>query len=126
MLFPRPPARRKAKSPQKRPSFRPVLEPLESREAPAVITVNSTSDQLFNPTTVTVNTLGPTVSVRDAINAANNTGGANTVVLQAGATYSLDTIDNYWFGPDAFPAISSDMTIQGNGALLMRASGTSN
>lgn len=60
-----------------------------------MITVNSTADQLFNPTTVTVATLGPTVSVRDAINAANNTGGANTVALQAGAPYSLDTIDNF-------------------------------
>src|SRR5204863_2885005 len=107
-------------------SFRPVLEPLEPREAPAAITVNSTADQLFNPTTVTVNALGPTVSMRDAINAANNTGGANTDVLQAGATYSLDTFDNYWFGPDAFPAISSDLTIQGNGATVVRVSGAPN
>jgi hypothetical protein len=102
---------------------RPRLEHLEDRLAPATITVNTTDQALFNSTTVTVSTLGRTVSLRDAVNAANNTLGPDTIVLQKGATYTFAPTgaDNFWYGPNALPAISSDITIEGKGAVLQRA-----
>ena len=48
------------------------------------ITVNDTSDVLDNPTTVTYSSLGSNVTLRDAINAADNTGGDATIVLASG------------------------------------------
>ena len=60
------------------------------------------------------------MTLRNALNAARNTGGAATINLQAGATYDFTTADNDWYGPDALPAISSTVTINGNGATLQR------
>jgi hypothetical protein len=47
-----------------------------------------------------------------------------TIVLAAGQTYTLDTIDNYWFGPDGLPPISDTVTIEGNGATIARSGST--
>src|SRR6185312_4514676 len=86
------------------------------------ITVNDTADQLDNPTTVTYATLGATVSLRDAINAADNTGGNATIVLASGATYDFTTADNNWYGPNALPPIATNITIVGHGSTLERDS----
>src|SRR5262249_32266421 len=97
----------------------------------STIAVNTTADKLFQPTTARVgelrpNPLGrnlaPFVSLRDAINIANNSPGVDTIVLQD-RTYKFDQIDNYWYGPNALPAVASDTTIQGNGATLDRTGG---
>lgn len=96
------------------------FESLEDRRLLATITVNDTADTLDNPTNVTVSTLGTSVSLRDAINAANNTGGTNTIVLASGATYDFATVDNNWYGPNALPPIASTIIIQGNGSTLDR------
>src|SRR5262249_47635339 len=85
---------------------RPAREALEQRLAPATITVTSTADVLHYVTTVKVAGLGQTanlvtgnndksVTLRDAINAANNSGGSNTIVLSK-TTYTFDTADNFW------------------------------
>src|SRR5204863_3361763 len=34
----------------------------------------------------------------------------------------LNAVDNDWYGPDGLPAISSDVTIEGNGAVIARDS----
>jgi hypothetical protein len=98
------------------------LEELEDRLTPStvIINVNDNSDVLDNPATVTVSQLGSQVSLRDAINAANNTGNSNSYVinLQANTTYDLTTIDNYSGGPNGLPAITSSITIEGNGAVI--------
>ena len=55
------------------------------------------------------------------INAANNTTnpeGQNTLSLNSGCTYTLTAVDNWWYGPNALPAISSDIVIEGNGAVI--------
>ncbi len=55
-----------------------------------------------------------------AINAANNetaNPGPDTIVLAAG-TYSFGVPNNWEFGPNALPIILSDITIEGNGAVL--------
>jgi hypothetical protein len=98
------------------------LEALEDRLTPSaiIINVNDNSDVLDNPATVTVAQLGSQVSLRDAINAANNSGNNNSyqINLQANTTYDLTTIDNYKLGPNGLPAITSNITIQGNGAVI--------
>ena len=58
----------------------------------ATITVNSNGDPGGYATNLTVGTLGPTVTLRDAITAANNTAGDDTIVFDGsmnGATVTL-------------------------------------
>ncbi len=106
------------------------LECLETRLTPSTVTlnVNDNRDVLDNAANVTVSGLGSQVSLRDAINAANNTAAGDTYVinLQANATYDLTQIDNYWYGPDGLPAISSNIILQGNGATIQRDSTATN
>src|SRR6266508_3706486 len=47
--------------------------------------------------------------------------GADTITLASGATYTLTAVDNPWFGPNGLPAITSDLTIEGNGATITRS-----
>ncbi|MGE0433025.1 MAG: hypothetical protein AB7S36_12245, partial [Planctomycetota bacterium] len=63
------------------------------------------------------------ISLPEAIIAANNTAGADTIVLASGATYTVATASNYWYGPTGLPPIVSDITIEGNNATI-DASGT--
>jgi hypothetical protein len=106
------------------------------------ITVNSTADTLDSDDNVIerdagnsfeTDTLGSTVTLRDALKAAANTGGRATINLAAGATYLFhaadygsQNADNYWYGPNALPAISSTVIINGNGANLQRPSTETN
>jgi sugar lactone lactonase YvrE len=121
-LFARTPRTRR-KAPAR---WRPRLESLEDRLAPAVIGVTSTDDTLHYSPTVMISDLNPattSITLRDAINAANNTGGSNVIDLAANTTYIVSpaNVDNVTNGPNALPAISSNITIEGNGAILHRA-----
>jgi hypothetical protein len=113
-----------------------LVEALEGRLAPATLTVTSTADALHYNSSATVTDLtnhtnlvngnsDATVTLRDALNAANNTGGGYTIVL-SNATYDFTAVDNYWYGPNALPAISSAIIINGNGATLQRDSSLPN
>ncbi len=87
-----------------RRSIRPILEMLESRLTPTVFNVGADD----------VATL-----VAD-IKAANSNGqSSNTINLSAGI-YDLTQIDNYWYGPNGLPAISSNLILHGNGATIQR------
>ncbi|HEV3410085.1 MAG TPA: hypothetical protein VG095_07315, partial [Chthoniobacterales bacterium] len=58
----------------------------------ATIVVNSTDDPAGYDPNITIATLGPTVRLRDAVNAANNTAGDDTIVFDpalAGQTITL-------------------------------------
>ncbi len=80
---------------------------------------------------------GPDCTLRDAITAANSdtaTGGcqagsgADTIVLENGATYTLTQVDNTTVQngtalPNGLPSVTSEITIKGNGAVITRASG---
>lgn len=69
-------------------------------------------------------TTGDTTALTSAITNANDEGlhpGADKIVLTAGCTYALSTIDNAWYGPNGLPAISSVITIEGNGATISRS-----
>ncbi|HEY7308797.1 MAG TPA: choice-of-anchor Q domain-containing protein [Gemmataceae bacterium] len=53
------------------------------------------------------------------INIANSNGQSNTINLTK-STYDLKAVNNFWYGPTGLPAISSDLTIHGNGATIER------
>lgn len=72
---------------------------------------------------------GRDCTLRDAITAANDDSpaggcpagsGADTIVLEAGATYSLTEVDNNTLGPNGLPVIASEITMEGNGARIER------
>jgi len=53
-----------------------------------------------------------------------NANGGGTINLATDGTYSVTAPSDWWFGPNAFPAIASAITINGNGATISRASGS--
>src|SRR4051812_44845283 len=66
---------------------------------------------------------GDTAGLVAAFNAANdelNHFGPDTIVLAPGSTYTLSAVNNSWFGPNALPAVASDITVVGQGARLVR------
>src|SRR5262249_4534074 len=83
--------------------FRPAVEVLEAREAPAVFTVAA----------------GDVATLIADVNLANANGQANTINLSP-SVFNFTAPDNFWYGPNALPAISSDLTINGSGAFLVR------
>jgi hypothetical protein len=58
-----------------------------------------------------------------AINAANQVGGANTIILAGGRTFTLTAVNNTTDGPTGLPVIAANngLTIRGNGATLARS-----
>lgn len=58
----------------------------------------------------------------DCSGMTSGSGSPYTIALASDATYKLDSVDNWWFGPDALPPISDTVTIEGNGATIKRAS----
>jgi hypothetical protein len=104
-------------------SLEPDIGAFQHTVGTYTITVTDAVDELNYSTTVLASGLSSTVSLRDAINAADNTGGTATIVLASGATYDFTTADNNWYGPDALPPVAGvSITIQGNGSTLQRDS----
>src|SRR4051812_42988161 len=64
---------------------------------------------------------GDTASLIDAIDAANANSGADSVELGAGCRYVVSSVHNTWYGPNGLPPVSSDLTINGNGATIVHA-----
>ncbi len=84
------------------------FEGLEQRALMATITVSS----------------GVVSDLISAINTAN-TNGAPSNTINLSGTYDLTAVDNFWYGPDGLPAITSNLTIDGdptNGATIERDS----
>ncbi len=59
----------------------------------------------------------------DAITDANSTEGADTLNLATDCAYTLTILDNNTYGPNGLPSITSQITINGNGATIERGSG---
>ncbi len=57
-----------------------------------------------------------------AMKTANAASGAVTILLAKGCTYSLGAVDNALYGPNGLPAVVNDITLEGQGAHLVRAS----
>lgn len=101
------------------------------------VTVSAVYAEGMIPVTTTQNEFadpgpGAGCSLREAIQSANqgsNYGGCsgadaspNTIVLQAGQTYTLAEVDNTQFGFNGLPVIRTTVTIVGNGAAIERSS----
>jgi hypothetical protein len=87
------------------PRVRLCLEALEDRLVPTT-------------TTLTV-AAGDTATLIADINAAN-TSGTPTIINLTQSTYDFTSANNNTFGPNALPVITGNITINGNGAVLMR------
>jgi hypothetical protein len=101
----RAPVRAGAQRPRRR-GTRLTLESLEDRLTPAVFNVPA----------------GDVAGLVAAVKAANDEAvnpGQDTINLTQ-STYTFTAADNYWYGPNALPAISSVIWINGNGATLQR------
>ena len=77
----------------------------------------------MTPTTITVSSS----SVADLVAAINtaNTNGQDSNTIDLSGTYDITAIDNYWYGPNGLPAITSNLTIEGDptdGAIIERSS----
>jgi len=64
--------------------------------------------------------IGDTADLIAKIAAANLAGGQNTIALGTNCVYDIDFMDNNYYGPNGLPQITSDITIEGNGAALDR------
>ncbi|MFE3455664.1 right-handed parallel beta-helix repeat-containing protein [Nonomuraea sp. NPDC059194] len=56
----------------------------------------------------------------NAINTANLNAGADTIVLSPLCPYTLNNVNNNTNGPNGLPAVSTEITITGNGATIQR------
>jgi uncharacterized repeat protein (TIGR01451 family) len=65
-----------------------------------------------------------------AVDGANETGGADTITLSAGCTYSFTASNQIaspdpsrfnWYGPSALPHVTSEITVEGSGAIVERS-----
>ena len=85
------------------PQFK--VEQLEDRHLPSSYTAATVSDLIAD------------------IKAANKHGGANTITLVAGNSFSLSAVDNTAYGPTGLPAIATNdnPTIIGNGDTIARS-----
>jgi hypothetical protein len=99
---------------------RPALEPLEDRTVPAPVTVTNLND-FVNGTTTSIASLianpgADGISLREALQAANNTLEANTITFQAGLTGTITLINGEL-------RITRPVTITGPGAGVLTVSG---
>ncbi len=86
-------------------------------------TVTPTSTHTPTPTpTYVVDVDCDRTELISAINTANGSGGATTMDLASGCTYTLDTVDNITDGYNGLPSITSHITIHGHGATIERSS----
>ena len=93
------------------PRLRPRLEALEDRMLPSTYTAGSVKDLIAD------------------LNAANRTGGANTIILAPNTTFDLTAVNNTTNGANGLPVIGGNkasLTIIGKGDTIERstASGT--
>src|SRR5262249_6794620 len=95
-------------APVPRPRLRPMVVQLEDRTVPSSFTAAGVADLIAD------------------INAANVAGGANTITLVAGTTFTLTARDNSTDGPTGLPVIAANdnLTIQGNGDTITRSTAT--
>jgi uncharacterized repeat protein (TIGR01451 family) len=65
--------------------------------------------------------VGDVPALIEAINDANGDSEPGLIILQEGCVYTFVQEDNYWYGPNALPLITTgDVTIEGNGSLFVR------
>ncbi|MDQ2996607.1 MAG: hypothetical protein M3R61_06070, partial [Chloroflexota bacterium] len=65
---------------------------------------------------------GDSAGLINAIQSANAAAGADTITLPAGCIYPLTGVNNSVDGANGLPDITTDITIEGNGATITRDS----
>ena len=88
--------------------FVPRLEILEDRTVPTVYNASTAAALLAD------------------ISTANANGQSSNTIVLSDAIYNYSTPNNDWYGPNALPAISSSLVIQGNGATISATTSASN
>ena len=92
----------------------------------------------FPQTTITVNDttqISSNCTLSNAIASANadsavggctltGSGTPYVIQLQTNQSYTLATVDNWWYGPNALPPIATTIIIEGNGATLQATDST--
>ena len=123
----------RARLARRRPRRAPIFELLEDRVVPT-IHVGSTLDlhhynldvtpaQLAAGQDLVTGNPDASVTLLDAITAADNASGSTTIDLQADQTYTLTGADNAWYGPNGLPAVTNSVGIDGEGATIARFPG---
>ena len=79
------------------------------------------ADEASNPALDGAAEPGGSAADNDCTGDTSGTESPYTIVLQSDTVYPLSVVDNYWFGPNAFPPISDRVTIDGQGATIARA-----
>jgi uncharacterized repeat protein (TIGR01451 family) len=98
-----------------RSSRLPQVDLLEDRLVPA---------QFFLTVNPALNNAGAVSELVTDIAAANSNGEASNVIhLYSRGTYTFSAADNGWYGPNALPAVTSKLTLDGRGATLKVAAG---
>ncbi|MBX7219709.1 MAG: glycoside hydrolase [Blastocatellia bacterium] len=102
---------------------------LSSAKSTAGRQIPGSNEQTQNLTVnpgVTINVAaGDTAGLISAITTANSNGaGQDTIVLAPESTYTFTGVNNFVFGPNALPAITSNIVIEGNGATITRSGAT--
>ena len=99
----------------------------------AVLALNLSITQHANAASVVnlaidpaVNNTAAVAELVTAIRTASSNGVPNTINLFPNGVYALTQPDNYEYGPNGLPQISSDITLNGQGATLQRGNGTTN
>jgi hypothetical protein len=87
-----------------------------------MVGTTATGQAAASARTISVPCSGPAALIT-AVKQANAAGGG-TISLAPKCTYTFTTPDNYWYGPNALPAIASAVTIEGHGARLVHDPGS--
>lgn len=109
-------------------NFRPILRYSSVLILLTFLTVSTAGGAASGGTLSVIDVpAGDAAALIAAVNTANGNGEADTIVL-GGGTYTYAAPNNYWYGPNALPAISSVILIEGNGSIIQRdpASSTPN
>ena len=103
-------------TPTPRPTFTPTITPTPTD------TPTSTSTPTPTPTNTPIIVTCDVTDLINAINTANDSGGADTINLATGCTYTLTDGPFSANGDNGLPSITSQITINGHGATIERSS----
>ena len=87
-----------------------------------IITVNSSSGFASLEGACTLRAAITAANMDERVGGCPAGEGADTIALTAGKIYALSEVDNETGGPNALPAITSEITLEGNGAEVRRSS----
>jgi hypothetical protein len=101
------------------PAYLGGLALLSSVCATAQTTINVTSADQVSTTDCTLSNAIASSNTAAVVGGCTLTGsGAPYTIQLQNQTYTMASVDNYWYGPNAMPPIATNIIIEGNGAML--------